>query len=232
MNASGLITYIWVVVRPRAAFERLKNAPTWGWAAIFGLLLTLAALLIAEPAQLHVLAVSESHRIAVLPPSERVRAQMVQLQMAGSHTTFFIIGALLGPWITWFLMALFFLMTAAISRARAVFGAAWVVVLNTYVIYGLSGIANSAFLAARDPHQVNSAIDLVALPSPGWLFPHNPAIAGFLSVYNPLDIWYFGMIGMALTAVLSVPRAAAVVATVGFSLLLGFFAMAAVVAPP
>ncbi len=232
MSAFGLVSYIWILVKPRVAFERLKNAPTWGWAAIIGLLLTLAAFLIAEPAQLHVLAASESHRIAALPPSERVRAQIVQLHIAGSQKTLFIVGALLGPWITWFLMALFFFMTAAISRARARFGMAWVVALNSYVLYALGGIANAALLAVRDPSQVNSALDLIAVPSLGWLFPHNPAIAAFLSAYNPFNIWYYAVIASALIAVLNVPRAAAVVATIGYSLLLGFFATAAVVAPP
>lgn len=232
MNAFGLVSYVWVLIRPRAAFERLKSTPTWGWAAVVGLLLTLAAFLIAERAQLHVLAAAESHRIAALPPSERVRAQIAQLHVAGSLKTLFIVGALLGPWMTWFLMALFFFMTTAISRARASFGMAWVVALNSYAIYALGGIVNAAVLAARDPNQVNSALDLVAVPSLGWLFPHSPAIAAFLSAYSPFNIWHYAIVAGALMLVLNVPRAAAVVATVGYSLLFGFFATSAVVAPP
>jgi len=232
VSAFGLVTYVWVLARPRAAFERLKNAPTWGWAAAIGLLLTLAAFLIAEPAQLHVLATSESHRIAALPPSERIRAQIVQLHISESHKTLFIVGALVGPWITWFLMALFFFMAAAISRARASFGMAWVVALNSYVVYALGGVANAVLLAAHDPNHVNSALDLIAMPSLGWLFPHNQAIAAFLSAYGPFNIWYYVIIAAALIAVLKLPRAAAVVATIGYSLLLGFFAASAVVAPP
>jgi len=232
VGAFGLVTYVWVLAKPRAAFERLKNAPTWGWAAVIGLFLTLAALLIAEPAQLHVLAASESHRIAALPPSERVRAQIVQLHVAGSLKSLFIIGALLGPWITWFLMTLFFFLAAAISRARARFGMAWVVALNSYVVYALGGVVNAALLAVRDPNHVNSALDLIAVPSLGWLFPHNPAIAAFLSAYNPFGIWYYAIVAIAMTAVLNVPRTAAIVATVGYSLLFGFFATSAVVAPP
>jgi hypothetical protein len=232
VSAFGLVTYVWVLVRPRAAFERLKNAPTWGWAAVIGLLLTLAAFLIAEPAQLHVLATSESHRIAALPPNERVRAQIVQLHIAQSHKTLFIVGALVGPWITWFLTALFFFMAAAISRARASFGMAWVVALNSYVVYALGGVANAALLATRDPNHVDSGLDLIAMPSLGWLFPHNPAIAAFLSAYGPFNIWYYAIVAVALIAVLKVPRSAAVVATIGYSLLLGFFATSAVVAPP
>jgi hypothetical protein len=228
----GLVTYCWVLTRPRAAFERLKTAPTWGWAAAFGILLTLAAFLIAEPAQLHVLAASESHRIAALPPNERLRAQIAQLQIAGSLKTLFIIGPLLGPWITWFLMALFFFMTAAISRARAGFGMAWVVALNSYIVYAVGGVVNAELVSTRDPNQVNSALDLVVVPSPGWLLPHNPAIAAVLSAYNPFNIWYYAIIAIALISVLNVPRAAAAGATIGYSLLLGFFAASAVGAQP
>src|SRR4029077_8740025 len=111
------------------------------------------------------------------------------LQIAGSVKTLFIIGPLLGPWITWFLMALFFFMAAAISRARAGFGMTWVVALNSYVVYAIGGGVTAALLSTRDPKQVNSALDLVVVSSPGWLFPHNPAIAAFLSAYNPFNIW-------------------------------------------
>ena len=157
MSTFGLVSYSSVLVRPRVAFERLKNLPTWGWAAAIGLLLTLGAFLVPEPAQLHVLAASESHRIAALPPGERVRAQMAHLQIAGSLKSLFILGALIGPWITWFLMALFFFVTAAISRGRASFGMAWVVALNCYVVYGVAGMVNATLLATRDPNLVNSA---------------------------------------------------------------------------
>jgi hypothetical protein len=199
---------------------------------MLGLFLTLAAFLIAEPAQLHVLAVSESHRISLLPPGERVQAQIAQLQIARSLKTLFIIGPIAGPWITWFLMALFFFMASVVSRSRAAFWMAWVVALNSYVVYGVGGVVNAAILATRDPMSVNSALDLVALPSLGLFFPHVPAIQGFLSAYNPFNIWYFAIVAIALVAVMKLTRAAAIATTVGYSLLFGFFAASAVGAPP
>jgi hypothetical protein len=232
VSIGGLVTYYRVLVNPRAAFERLKNVPTWGWASAAGLLLTLAALLVAEPAQLHVLAASESHRIAALPPSERFRSLIAQAQVAAYVKPLLIIGAFTTPWITWFMMTLFFFIVAAISRSGARFGLAWVLALNTYLVYGLAGVVNSSLLALRDPNTVNSGLDLVAVPSLGWFFPHNPALAGFLSAYNPFDIWYYVVVAIALVQLLNVPRAAAIGATVGYSLLFGFFAASAVAVQP
>ena len=82
---------------------------------------------------------------------------------------------------------------------------AWVVALNSYGVYALGGIVNAGVLAARDPNHINSALDLVAVPSLGWLFPHNPAVAAFLSAYNPLNIWHYAIVAGALMLALGWP---------------------------
>lgn len=196
----------------------------WGWAALAGLAMTLGAVLIAEPAQVHLLSLSEAHRIAVLPPGERVPERIAAAQIAGLRHSLFIVGALTLPWITWFLIALFFFIAATISRGRTSFGTAWVAALNSYAVYGVAGIVNAGLLALRNPAAINSPLDLVVVPSLGWLFPHNAALAAFLSAYTVLNVWYYVVVACALSELLKMPRGAAIAATIGYSLLYGFFA--------
>jgi hypothetical protein len=226
VRIDGLTTYISVIAAPRRAFTHLADAPTWGWAAVGGILLTLAALLISEPAQLHMLAVSEAHRVATMPASDRLREHIASAQVAPYVRSLFIFGAMATPWIAWALIASFLFVAAAIGRGRLSFGAAWVAALNSYAVYGVAGVVNSILVALRDPSTMNAALDLVRLPSVGWLFPHNPALGAFFSAYNVLSIWYYAVVAIALQRLMRVQPAAAATAAFVYSLLCGLFAAA------
>ena len=52
-RANGLATYLKVFYAPSEAFATLARVPTWGWAAIIGVILTLVSTLILMPATLH-----------------------------------------------------------------------------------------------------------------------------------------------------------------------------------
>lgn len=227
MSLDGLITYFSIPLRPRAAFAHLQNAPMWGWAACAGIFLTVVALLFSAPAQLHVLAVTEAQKIAALPPSEQFRERVAVAHLAPSAKLFLMIGALAGPWVVWFLIAIIFFVVAAVCGRRATFGMAWVAALNSYVVYAIAGVVNSILVALRDPNTANSALDLVRVPSPGWFAADNPWLGGFLSAYNPLNIWYYAVVAVALERLLRVPRPAAIIAAIGYSVLYGIFAAAA-----
>ncbi|MDQ6768038.1 MAG: YIP1 family protein [Candidatus Eremiobacteraeota bacterium] len=224
MSLDGLVTYVLVLVKPRVAFARLRERPMWGWAALAGLALTLGAVLIAEPAQMHLLSLSEAHRIAVLPPGERLQERIAAAQVAGLRHSLFIVGALTLPWITWFLIALFFFIAATVSRGRTSFGQAWVAALNSYAVYGVAGIVNAGLVALRNPATIKSPLDLVMVPSLAWLVPHDAALAAFLSAYTVLNVWYYVVVAFALIQLLKMSNKAAIAATVGYSLLYGFFA--------
>ena len=60
MQLRGLVTYARVLWAPRRAFSDLLAAPTWGWAALCGLVLTLAAVLLSQHAQVRMMAVMEA----------------------------------------------------------------------------------------------------------------------------------------------------------------------------
>ncbi len=227
MNLDGLVTYARVLISPRVAFARLAVVPTWGWAAIAGIVMTLAAMLIAEQAQLHMLALSEAHRIAALPPSERLRERVATAQVAPFVASLFVVGALVTPWFTWALIATFVFIAAAIGRGAISIAGAWVATLNSSAVYGLQMVVNALLVARQDPNSLRTALDLVRLPSPAWFFPHDVALASFLTAYNILSIWYYVVMAIALERLMRMPRPAAAIAAFVYSLLCGFFAAAA-----
>jgi len=226
VRIDGLTTYLRVIVAPQRAFARLADAPTWGWAALAGILLTLAALLIAEPAQLHMLAVSEAHRLATMSAGDRLRERLASAQVAPYVRSLFTLGAITTPWIAWALIASFLFIAAAIGRGRISFGAAWVATLNSYAVYGVAGVVNSILVSLRDPSTVNTALDLVRLPSVGWLFPHDATLGAFFSAYNILSVWYYAVVAIALQRLMRMHPAGAAAAAFVFSLLCGLFAAA------
>jgi hypothetical protein len=220
----GLISYVRIPWMPQAAFSQLHRTPTWGWAALMGMLMTLLATLVAQPAQLHVLAVTEAHRIAALPPADQLRERVAVAQTAGLIHSFLLIGALVGPWIIWLLIAAFLFIGAAIGRGEARFPAAWVAALNSYVVLGIALVANALLVGLRNPTSLSSSLDLVRLPNPGMLVAHHHVLASFLSAYNPLYIWYYIIVAVALERLLGMPRAGAVVVAGVYSLLHGLLA--------
>ena len=220
----GVVAYLTVPWRPNAAFAQLQRVPTWGWAALLGMLLTALATLISQPAQLHVLAVSEAHRIAGLPPNDQLRERVAVAQTSRSLGLFLMIGALVGPWLVWLLIAIFFFISAAIGGGKARFAAAWVAALNSYAVLGIALVVNALLVSLHDPTSLNSSLDLARLPNPGMLFQHDRIAAAFLSAYNPLYIWYYVIVAVALERLLGMPRSAAVAASIAYSLLQGVIA--------
>lgn len=220
----GLIAYLTIPWRPKAAFAHLQRFPAWGWAALLGMLLTALAALISQPAQLHVLAVSEAHRIAALPPGDQLRERVAVAQTSKSIGLFLMIGALFGPWLVWLFIAIFFFISAAIGGGRARFAASWVAALNSYVVLGIALVVNALLVSLHDPSSLNSSLDLARLPNLGMLFQHARVAAAFLSAYNPLYIWYYVIVAVALERLLGMPRSAAAVAAVMYSLFQGMIA--------
>ena len=224
MQLAGLVAYLRVLVAPRRAFAQLIAKPAWGWAAIIGLALTLLAVELSQAAQTHMMAVIETQRLAAMAPGERLREQLAAAQAASLRHTFFIVGALVAPWLVWSLITIFLFAVAVFGRGRPQISTAWVASLNSYAPYGVAGVLNATLVALADPSSISQATDLVRLPSPALLASHSPHVAAFLTAYNLGAIWYYVVFAIALETMMRVPRAAAIAATMVYSLLFGALA--------
>lgn len=222
---NGLITYFSILFQPKTAFERLRAVPMWGWAAIAGIVLTMVTIWLSAPAQLHFASVMQQQRISQMPADQQAQAKAAIAQMGPVMKVFLAIGGLIGPWFGWLVAAVVFLIAAALTGGEAKFRSAWVASVNSYVVYGISGVVNSVILSMRDPSTVNSMADVVGVPSLGLLVHNNPKLYGFLAAYTVLNIWYYVVVVIALEQVLKIPRRSAIIATVLYSLVWALLAM-------
>lgn len=224
MGFAGLVAYWQVLVAPRRAFTQLLSRPTWGWAAICGLVLTLAAVLLSRAAQTHMLDIVEAQRLATMAPGERLREQLAAAQAASLRQTFFVIGALVAPWLVWALITVFFFVGAVSGRGRPRISMSWVASLNSYAPYGIAGVINATLVALADPSSISRPADLVRLPSPALFITHPTQLAAFLTAYNVGALWYYAVVAFALETMMRMPRAAAIGAAFIYSLLFGALA--------
>lgn len=218
-RSSGLAKALGVIIGPRAAFEQLSAVPAWGWAAIIGIVLTLAAVLLSLHAQTHLVSVMQDQRIAQMPSDQQAVARTQMAKFASLSTIFIMIGAVIGPWLVWLIAAVVFLIAAALGGGTATFGRAWVTAVNCYIVYGIAGLVNAIILSLRDPSTVNSMADVMSLPSLAMIVHPGIKLTAFLFSYNVLYIWYYIVVAIALHTMLKVSRTTAIVATVLYSLI-------------
>jgi Yip1 domain len=224
---SGLLTYFSIIFSPKAAFDRLSRVPTWGWAALLGIVLTLVAVILTGPAQLHMAATMQQQRIAQMPADQQAQARSAMAMAAGFTKVSIYVFTLIVPWFAWLLSAVVLLIAAALGGGEAKFARAWVASVNAYVIIAIAGIINAIIVALRDPTTVNSPADMATLPSLALLFHDSPKAAAFFAAYNVLYIWYYVVAVIALERVLKVSRPVAIATVVIYSLIWALLAMAA-----
>jgi len=223
---SGLATYFSIPFSPTAAFERLNRVPTWGWAAIIGIILTLVGFILLSPAQMHMTAVITQQRISEMPADQQAQARASMASVANISKIFIYIVALLIPWFTWLISAVVFLIGAALGGGEAKFSRAWVLAVNTYVIVGIAFVINGIIMAFRDPTTVNSQIDIMALPSLALLVHGNVKLAAFLYSFNVLYLWYAVVAIIGMERYLKVSRTVAIATVIIYNLLSALLGMA------
>ena len=221
----GLKTYFSVLFSPAAAFERLSRVPTWGWAAIIGIALTLVAMVLIAPAQLHMTAVMQNERVSQMPADQQAQARAVMASATAVTKVAIYIVTFIIPWFAWIVSAVVFLIAAALGGGEVKFAKAWVAAVNGYVIYGIASIVNATIVRMRDPNSVNSPTDIMSLPSLGLFVHGNPKLAAFFFTYNVLYIWSYVIAVIALERMMKVSRTAAIVTVVIYSLLWALIGM-------
>jgi hypothetical protein len=218
-KANGFATYLSVLTAPTAAFERLRVAPTWGWAMIGTLVLLLVSTFISMPEIMKVAHIAQEQALTQMSADRQAVARQSMQSMQGIFPIFAIIGVLVVTWIVWLLSAIVYALGGALSGAVARFGLAWVVSVNLSIIAGVGALVNAIILAARGPDAISSALDQYALPSLGMLVHDNVKMATFLNTYNLDYLWLYVVAVIALERTLTMKRPAAIVTVVVLSLI-------------
>ncbi len=195
-------TYLDVVVAPREAFSRIEREPTWVVAlAAYAVLLAVAAIA-QQPSVDHVtleyLRAKAPQAAAGMTPTPLLTATLTAWGGA-------LVSLLLSTWL--------YLFAATIAGRGWDFARAWSVAVYSSTIVGITALANSAILVIRGPAAAHHFSDLFAIPALA-LLTSDARLATALAVFNPLNLWYYLDVVVALSMVMAMPRKVAVATAV------------------
>jgi Yip1 domain len=230
---SGLKTALDTIVAPNDAFERLRSAPTWGWAFLLTLVLYAAGTYLMQPAVVHATQSDWPNVVAANPRLAQLTAEQQQ------HYLDFILRIIAFNWlfaivilpIVLFIQTIVMLVLNVIGRGAASFGSLWAAAANSALpSLGLGAIVTAILVVLRGPDSFERALDVqTAMPSLALLAPGAPLkLHAFLAAFTPFSLWGCFLIATAMVVIGRVSRAVAW--TTGILLLLiggGFFALGA-----
>jgi len=216
---NGLATYLSILWAPGAAFDQLRETPTWGWAALVGIILMVAATFISMPEIVKVAHIAQAQQLATMSADQQAAARQTMASTSGLIPIFGLVGVLVITWVIWLISTTVYAIGGALSGAGAKFSLAWVVSVNLGIIAFVGALVNAIILAVRGPDSISSALDQYTLPSLGMFFHDNVKLATFLNTYNLDYIWLYIVSVIGLERTLSMNRGAAIATVVIYSLI-------------
>jgi len=205
-QADGLATALQIIAAPRTALERLRVAPTWGWAFVIAMILGAIGTILTVPAALHSVSASLAHQMAVNATYSQLsgvqRHQIVASTLQAVRFGWAFIPFVL--LISVLIQTIILLAFNAIGRGSATFRTLWATVMNIAIPgFGLYLLAGGIVAVIRGPAAYNSAADsFLAVPSFAWAASHaGMATIAFLSALNVFSIWAFGLVTAAMIVV-------------------------------
>lgn len=199
--ANGLQTVVDCIVTPKAAFERLRTAPTWGWAFIITIVLGCIGIYLEAPVSRHLGVLIVQHLIATNPGVAGMSdAQKNQLLARAAHPSpvsqaFSYINTAVLPLIASLFNALILLLANAVGRGKTDFGRLWSGSMNIAVpTIGLSSLVLGIIAAVRGPESFTSFGDLFgAVPNLHYVLPGSGFLGNFFAALNVFTFWGFGL---------------------------------------
>ncbi len=228
-SASGLQTVVDVILAPSTALERLRTAPTWGWAFLITLVLYTLASYLITPAIVHGFQagwpamVAGDPRMAQIPPDKQQQALTFTLSILRFSWLVSIIGTPVAILFTTILMLVF----NAVGRGSASFLALWSAAANVAVpTLGLAGVVLAIIVLLRGRDSFGSTMAVTAaLPSLAWIVPSaGTKLAAFLSAFSVFQIWGSVLLYLAMRVTARVGAVPAVLTALLLPVCAGIFA--------
>jgi hypothetical protein len=220
-KANGLATYLQVLYAPSAAFAQLARTPMWGWAAVAGIALMLAATIISLPEITRIAEIGQQKALSDMSADQAAQARQGMAAAAGFTRGFILIAPLIGAWIIWLIVSLVYLVSAAVTGGKASFQTAWVAAVNASAVSFVVQVVNAVILALRGPDSISSAQDAYAIPGLAMFVHGNVKLGAFLNAFSIGTIWQYFVAFYALQEMLKMNRNAAIGAVIFLALLTG-----------
>jgi hypothetical protein len=195
---SGLLTAIDIIIAPQAAFERIAVAPTWAWALLLTIAVSVMYSFVTLPAAQHVVDASvpqilaHNAQIASLPAAEQPK-QIARIM--GFYHFFVKINFIVQPFsilITALLQTVALLVINIAAKGKANFSRLWSLTANISVVgYGVTLLVMMLVIVLRGPEAFDSLAAIVnTMPGLGLLAPPDAHVLGaFLAPFNVTNIW-------------------------------------------
>jgi len=195
---SGLLTAIDVIIAPQAAFERIAVAPTWFWALLVTIVVSVIYSFVTLPAAEHVVDASVPQILAHSPQISALPAAVQQKQIAQimKFYHFFVqINFIVQPvsiLITALLQAIVLLVINIAAKGKANFSKIWSLIANVSVVgYGVTLLVMMLVIVLRGPDAFDSLASIVnTMPGLALLVPADAhVLAAFLAPFNVTNLW-------------------------------------------
>jgi hypothetical protein len=215
---SGLLNVIDVIVAPKAAFERVRIVPTWGWAFLVTSLLGIAGTLVIEPALLHAMdkslpaQLAASPQIAKMPADQQAAAIGRAIGVSKTLAQFTWVFVPISLLLIGVVQALAMTIANAATRGDGSFGKYFALSETIMVVgTGLSSLVLALIVTIKgsgafdSPTAIQSTVPSLALLAPGL----KGALGAFLGALNVFYLWATALLAIGMTIVGRVKAAAA-----------------------
>jgi hypothetical protein len=224
----GLSNVADIVIAPNAAFARLREVPTWGWAFLVVTLLGVAGSLLYIPALIHTVDASlpaklaAMPQIAKLPPDQQQRVISTQVNFTRTIFQLFWLFVPVQALLVALLQSVVMLIPNAVSGGDGTFKKYFALSMNAQIVgYGLLSLVLGLIVVIRgaSSFEEQSAVTGSA-PSFALLLPGAKGfLAGFLGTLNVFALWSAALIALGMQRVGRVAAAAAWVTSIVMLLL-------------
>jgi len=216
-NRSGLQVALDIIIAPKAAFESLREVPTWGWAVLIAAVLAIIGSLVSGPAFVHALSIEMppkfAQQYANLPADQREAATARAMAAVTAFSKFAFIFVLIAIPITGLIQAVVMLIANAIGKGDGSFKKFWALSINVSIVgIGLSSIVIMIIVLVRGADTFNSSADIAgSIPSLAMLAPGaDKVLTRFLAAFNVFNLWAAALLVIGMSIVARIPRGVAI----------------------
>ena len=209
-EGSGLKTAIDTVVSPGEAFDRLRVAPTWGWAFLIVFVLLAIGVLLQQPANTHASIGYTEHMMNTSPlfanmtPAQKQKAIDDAKHPSAIKMVFAVFFVPIVILFTALFATVVMLIFNGIGRGTATFMSLWASAINISIIsLGLGGLVLGIICLLRGPDSFTQITDLAtAAPGLGYFARGgSPFTSTFLAGFSIFTIWGAYLISLAMQRV-------------------------------
>lgn len=197
-KANGLKTVVDTIIAPKEAFEAIRVVPTWGWALLIAIVLSMISGYFFAPALIHAYPGTFAQQAAVDPRMQNMSSDQQQAMIAFTDKIFNFswIGAVIYVPFATLIAAVVLLIFDKIGRGEGSFGKYWAAACNISIpTLVLGGIISTVIVLVRgaDSFGTMQAIQQ-ATPSLAMVVPGaGTKLTAFLSAITPFSLWGVGL---------------------------------------